>query len=203
VRYLSTDIRHFTVGADDLAWLESAARGSGNRIGMAIQLCALPWLGFVPDHVAGAPGAAVNRVALQLGIPVSELAGYEARRQTRTEHLRVVAARLGWRGAGLAEWKDLEGFLLARAIEHDAPSVLFRLACEYLQAAKVVRPGVISLMERIATVRQNAAGEVFLRVEHLLSDQRRTELDALLIVEDGMTMSSHALKPSSGGVLEL
>jgi hypothetical protein len=182
-------IRHFTLGADDLAWLESAARGSGNRIGMAIQLCALPWLGFVPDDVGGAPAAAVSRVAVQLGIPVGALAGYGIRRQTRTEHLRVVAARLGWRGAGLAEWKDLEEFLLARAIEHDAPSVLFRLACEFLQAAKIARPGVISLMERIAMVRQTATGEVFLRVEHLLSEERRTELDALLVVEEGMTMS--------------
>jgi len=182
-------IRHFTLGPDDLAWLESSARGSGNRIGLAVQLCALPWLGFVPDDVAGAPRAAVNRVALQLGIPVGGLASYGARQQTRTEHLRVVAARLRWRGAGLAEWKDLEEFLLARAIEHDAPSVLFRLGCEFLQAAKVVRPGVISLMERIAMVRQNATGEVFLRVEHLLSERRRAELDALLVVEDGMTVS--------------
>jgi len=156
---------------------------------LAVQLCALPWLGFLPDDVAGAPRAAVNRVALQLGIPVGGLASYGARQQTRTEHLRVVAARLRWRGAGLAEWKDLEEFLLARAIEHDAPSVLFRLGCEFLQAAKVVRPGVISLMERIAMVRQNATGEVFLRVEHLLSERRRAELDALLVVEDGMTVS--------------
>jgi hypothetical protein len=151
---------------------------------MAIQLCAVPWLGFVPDDVAGVPGAAVSRVAVQLGIPVGELAGYGARRQTRTEHLRVVAARLGWRGAGLAEWKDLEDFLLARAIERAVP-----LGCEFLKAAKIVRPGVISLMERIAMVRQNATGEVFLRVDHLLSEQRRAELDALLVVEDGMTMS--------------
>ncbi|MFD0488546.1 hypothetical protein ACFQ0O_17655 [Saccharopolyspora spinosporotrichia] len=45
---------------------------------------------------------------------------------------------------------------MARAVEHDAPSVLFRLACEYLASAKVIRPGVITLMERIATVRRRA-----------------------------------------------
>ena len=35
----------------------------------------------------------------------------------------------GWGGVlqGRTEWKDLEEFLLARAIDHDAPSVLFRL----------------------------------------------------------------------------
>ncbi len=182
-------IRYFTLGSDDRAWLEGAARGMGNRLGMAIQLCTLPWLGFVPDDVAAVPAAAANRVAVQLGIPIADLAGYGARKQTRTEHLRTIAARLGWRTAGKAEWKDLEEFLLARAIEHDAPSVLFRLGCEYLQSAKIVRPGVISLMERVATVRQDAVSEVFLRVQPLLSDQRRSELDGLLVVEEGMSIS--------------
>lgn len=149
-------IRYFTLGSDDREWLSRTARGTGNRIGLAVQLCALPWLGFVPDDVANAPAAAVNRVAVQLGVPMSELDGYGGREQTRTEHLRLVASRLGWCAAGPAEWKDLEEFLLARAVEHDAPSVLFRLACEYLAAARLIRPGVITLMERIATVRQSA-----------------------------------------------
>jgi hypothetical protein len=35
-------IRFFTLGADDRVWLEGAARGPGNRLGMAIQLCTLP-----------------------------------------------------------------------------------------------------------------------------------------------------------------
>jgi hypothetical protein len=135
-----------------MAGVGRARHGESDRDGD--QLCTLPWLGFVPDDVAAVPAAAANRVAVQLGIPIADLAGYGARKQTRTEHLRAIAARLGWRTAGRAEWKDLEEFLLARAIEHDAPSVLFRLGCEYLQAAKIVRPGVISLMERIATVRR-------------------------------------------------
>jgi Domain of unknown function (DUF4158) len=85
--------------------------------------------------------------------------------------------------------EELEEFLLARAVEHDAPSVLFRLACDYLAAAPVIRPGVITLMERIATVRQAAVVEVYTGVEHLLTDQRRGEMDGLLVVEQGMSLS--------------
>lgn len=116
-------IRYFTLGSDDRDWLSRAARGVGNRLGLAVQMCTLPWLGFVPDDVADAPAAAVNRLAVQLGVPMSELDGYGAREQTRTEHLRLVAARLGWRSAGAAEWKDLEEFLLA------ALSSMTRRAC--------------------------------------------------------------------------
>jgi hypothetical protein len=97
--------------------------------------------GFRAGQCGCRAGGRANRVALQLGVPIAELAGYGARKQTRIEHLRTIGARLGWR---TAEWKDLEEFVLARAVEHDAPSVLFRLGCEYLQAAKIVRPEMIS-----------------------------------------------------------
>ena len=56
------------------------------------QLCALPWLGFVPDEAAAAPAAAAARLA---GIPVGELRGYGAREQTRTGHLQEIAQYLG------------------------------------------------------------------------------------------------------------
>ncbi len=182
-------IRYFTLGSDDRAWLQRSARGAGNRLGLAVQLCALPWLGFVPDEVPAVPRSASNRLAVQLGLPVAELDSYGEREQTRTEHLRLAAARLGWRTAGAREWKELDEFLLARAVEHDAPSVLFRLACEYLSAQQVVRPGVITLMERIATIRQDAVAEVYTRVQPLLDEHRRSELDGLLAVEQGMSIS--------------
>lgn len=37
---------------------------------------------------------------------------------------------------GEPEWKELEEFLFARAMEHDSPKLLFRLACEFLLSAR-------------------------------------------------------------------
>ncbi|WTK18394.1 hypothetical protein OG422_31595 (plasmid) [Streptomyces sp. NBC_01525] len=37
----------------------------------------------------------------------------------------------GRRSAKSLELKELDEFLLARAMEHDSPSLLFRLGCEY------------------------------------------------------------------------
>ena len=53
-------------------------------MGVAVQLCTLPWLEFVPDDVAAAPAAVVARLSEKLGIPVGALRGYGAREQTRT-----------------------------------------------------------------------------------------------------------------------
>jgi hypothetical protein len=174
-------IRYFTLTPADEAFVRKF-RGRGNVLGAAVQLCTLPWLGFVPDDVAAAPAAAVARLSERLGIPVGELRGYGAREQSRTDHLREIIRYLGWRPMDSLEWKELEEFLFARAMEHDSPKLLFRQACEYLISARVVRPGVVNLLERVATARARAGEETWTRVAHLLEPRRRAELDALLVV---------------------
>jgi hypothetical protein len=53
-----------------------------------VQLCTLPWLGYVPDDVFAAPAPAVARLAEQLNISPSELCGYDVREQTRENDCR-------------------------------------------------------------------------------------------------------------------
>ncbi|MFY1615451.1 Tn3 family transposase [Micromonospora sp. WMMD736] len=173
-------IRYFTLTGADEAFVRQFRTGR-NVLGVAVQLCTLPWLGFVPDDVAAAPAAVVGRLSQWLGIAMGELRGYGEREQTRTGHLREVAGYAGWRSMDTAEWKDLDEFLFARAMEHDSPKLLFRLACEYLLSSRVVRPGVILLLRRVAAARARARGETWSRVRHLLTDRRCAELDLLLV----------------------
>ena len=70
------------------------------RLGLAVILCGLPWLGFVPDKVASAPPVAVALLAEQLNVVVAQLRSYGRRAQTRSEHVRLVAQYLGWRPTG-------------------------------------------------------------------------------------------------------
>jgi hypothetical protein len=156
-------------------------RDKRNVLGAAVQLCTLPWLGFVPDDVPSAPAAAVARLSERLGIPVGELRGYGAREQTRSDHLRGVAAYLGWRQVDGPRWKDLEEFLFARAMEHDSPKLLFRLACEYLSSSRLARPGAVSVLERVATARKRARKETWQRMEPMLTGFLQAELDGMLV----------------------
>ncbi|MFF9040580.1 DUF4158 domain-containing protein [Streptomyces sp. NPDC014892] len=118
-------IRHFLAGF----------RQVQNVLGAAVQLSTLPWLGFVPDDVPSAPPA-VGRMARQLGLAVADLASFGKREQTRTDHLREIAEYLSWKPTKAIELKELDEFLLARAMEHDSLSLLFRLRCEYLRSTK-------------------------------------------------------------------
>jgi hypothetical protein len=172
-------IRYFTLTTAEETFVRKF-RGPGNVLGAAVQLCTLPWLGFVPDEVASAPAAAVARLSARLGVPVGELRGYGAREQTRTGHLREIIAYQGWRTMDGPGWKDLEEFLFARAMEHDSPKLLFWQACEYLASARIVRPGVVSVLERVAAAGARAREETWTRVAHLLDPRRRAGLDELL-----------------------
>ena len=49
-------IRYFTLTRADVGFVDPGrGRGPADRLGLAVQLCTLPWLGFVPDDVASAP----------------------------------------------------------------------------------------------------------------------------------------------------
>lgn len=57
-------IRFFTLTPADVAFVDPGrGRGPADRLGLAVQLCTLPWLGFMPDEVRAAPPVAVMRLA--------------------------------------------------------------------------------------------------------------------------------------------
>lgn len=182
--------RFFTLTPADVAFVDPGrGRGPADRLGLAVTLCTLPWLGFVPDKVSAAPPVVVARLADQLGVDPDALRSYGRRAKTRTEHLRLVAKYLGWRLPTTLELKELDEFLLARAMEHDSPTLLFRLGCEYLISARVIRPGPVTVVERVAHARAEAQRETFDRLAHEFSETRCAALDGLLVTDPEVRMT--------------
>jgi TnpA family transposase len=180
-------VTFFTLAQDDIAWLGGFNRDD-NRLGAAVQLSTLPWLGWVPDDLASCPQAALERLAEALAIDPTTAAELLAtyggwRGETRRKHRAQVLDRLGWRWCGAGERKVLDEFLLARALEHDAPSVLLELACDWLRAERIVRPAVDSLTRRIGSARDAARAETYQRLAPLLHPPRPIQLDGLLDVD--------------------
>ncbi|MBA2324689.1 MAG: hypothetical protein H0V92_11995 [Pseudonocardiales bacterium] len=85
--------------------------------------------------------------------------------------------------------KDLEQFLLDRAMEHDSPTLLFTLASEYLISAKTTRPGVVTPAKMVATARSSARALTWELVQHLITGQVREDLDELLRLNAGLGMT--------------
>jgi hypothetical protein len=89
------------LSADDQSWLAGFNRAE-NRLGVADQLSALPWLCWLPDDLGACPATALDRLATALAISpesaaglLSAYGGWQGR--TRREHRAQVLARLGRR----------------------------------------------------------------------------------------------------------
>ena len=186
-------VTFFTLTSDDLSWLSSNIRIE-NRLGAAVQLCTLPWLGWIPDDLRGCPSAAVDRLAKRLGLAGADVAGLLAdyggwQGRTRRDHRALVFDRLGWRMSGAGDRKQLDAFLLARALEHDAPGVLLQLACDWLRSERIFRPSADTLSRRVAAARDGARAETYHRLAALLAPPRSSSLDGLLDVDDELGMT--------------
>jgi TnpA family transposase len=155
-------------------------REAHTRLGFALQLCALRYIGFAPDELQTAPAAVVEYVAQQLGVAPQALAAYGTRRPTRTTHFQQVQTHLHFRLATPLDFYALQTWLGERALEHDKPMLLLQLACDKLRREHIVRPGLTRLERLIATARQQAHDETWRRLTPLVTTDQHPWLDGLL-----------------------
>ena len=117
-------VAYFYLGLEDIRWLRSH-RDPVTRLAQGLRLTGLPYLGFVPKPLE-APPTVVRYVADQIGVSALVLDEYAtAAERTRRGHAAAVISYREWSVCGRGGWKRLRDWLVARAIEHDTPSVLF------------------------------------------------------------------------------
>ncbi len=172
-------ITFFALTASDLSLINKRS-GDYNRLGCALQLGTLRYLGFVPDELPNAPFAIVDYLAQQLQVNSSCLLLYGKREKTRTNQLQQIQSYLGWRKSTQMDLLLWENWLLERAMEHDRPILLFQLICDKLRGEKIVRPAVTTLERMVINARSKANTETFNRLQFLLTNSRKSFLDSLL-----------------------
>ena len=60
-------VTYFTLSGDDLSWIAGFNRRAENRLGVSVQLCALPWLGWIPDDLGCVPGGGARPLGRRVG----------------------------------------------------------------------------------------------------------------------------------------
>lgn len=90
-------IAFFTLSTTDKALLVNK-RKDHNRLGFALQLCTVRYLGYCPNDLINIPATVISYLAKQLEIisPVDLLIRYGQRQHTRTDHLQEIMAFLGY-----------------------------------------------------------------------------------------------------------
>jgi hypothetical protein len=165
---------------------DQARSGAHNRLGFALQLTTVRFLGTLVDDLTTVPEVAIHTVAKQLDIlDVTVLAAYHTKEQ-RWVHTNEIRTRFGYR-----EFVDPNvGFRLTRWLYAlcwtgtERPSVIFDRATAWLHANKVLLPGV-SVLERFVARLRSRVEERLWRVLSRITPEQNTRLNDLLMVPPG------------------
>lgn len=179
-----TDLDHFFWLSTDDHEAIANLRGGPNRLGFALWLGSLRYLGFFPETLTELPDSVVNYVAAQLDGTVEWLKLYGKRPSTQRKHQRLVLVHLGYRRAAPIDLLALEQWLLARAQEHDKPMLLLEMTCQHLRNQQLLRLGITRLEKMVATARQQVQEIIYQSLESLLNPELCQKLDGLLTVDE-------------------
>jgi hypothetical protein len=167
-------------------------RGDHNRVGLALQLCTVRFLGTFLSNLTEVPPGVVKHLAAQLGIhDPSCLSRYRERPTTQREHANEIQRRLGYRDfTDQPEHFRLIHWLYTRAwLSAERPIVLFDLTTARLAERKILLPGVTVLTRLIASIRDRAAPRLWCSLAHLPSPSQRKRLEDLLMPPTGERFS--------------
>ena len=174
--------KFFTLDQMDLEFI-SERRGSANRLGVALQLTCVRFLGTFPSVLYTVPGTVQEFVAQQLSIGnISILGSYGKRDTTIREHRDLIRERYGYREYtnGPLSFR-LTRFLYLRAwMGDEGPGLLFDLATSWLVRNKILLPGPTTLTRSIGEIRQRAFEALWEKLADLPSDAQRSRLEGLL-----------------------
>jgi hypothetical protein len=168
-------------------------RRDSHRLGFAVQLGTVRFLGTFLGDPLEVPREAVAYLAAQLGIAdPSCFREYAARAKTPYEHAWEIRRAYGYREFGEAE-DEVRAFVAARAwTTNDGPHALFDRATGWLLEHKVLLPGATTLAKLVAAVRAAAAARlwaVLAAAAARLDPALCARLDGLLAVEAGARAS--------------
>lgn len=138
--------RFFHLNDEDLAQIRSC-RGEHNRLGFALQLSTVRYLGTFLEGPVAVPSEVVRTLADQLGISkLDNLPAYRAGKQ-RWEHAAQIQINFGY--SDITEppgWVSPDALALRALLDWNrTPSVLFDHAATWLLAHKILLPGCSTL----------------------------------------------------------
>lgn len=165
-------------------------RGEHSRLGFAVQLGTVRFLGTFSADPAQVPSGAVSYLAAQLGIPPGCWRDYQDE-QVRWRHAREIRSLYGYRDFGSQpESFRLVRWLYTRAwLSSERPSLLLDLATAWLVERKVLLPGVTVLERLVGRVRERAVTRLWGMLAKAPSSEQRRALQSLLEVPEGSRQS--------------
>ena len=181
-------LKHYTLADDDLEHTHHRRRPH-NRLGFALQLCALRYPGrlLAPGEVI--PHEVLRFLAAPLGLRADDLLAYASREETRHEHLAVLRRIYGYKTFSGRGARALKTWLAGQAELARSNEDLARGFIDRCRRSQTILPAVSTIERLCADALVGAERRIEARIAERLTASIRVRLDALLteMVDDRLT----------------
>lgn len=125
-----------------------------NRLGFAVQLCVLRYLGWTNSDVKEVPIQILRYIAKQINADVDSFASYGERETTKYEHLEEIRKEYGYQTFTLSEYRSFCKYLFKHAMTKDNPLHLIQIALEDLRKRKFILPSMATVERAVWETRK-------------------------------------------------
>ncbi|MGB8946635.1 MAG: Tn3 family transposase [Streptomyces sp.] len=154
------ELERFFFLDDEDRKLIAKRRGDHSRLGFALQMCTVRYIGLFLEDPLAVPWRVVEHLAAQLEIEdASQIKRYTERQMTAYEHAWEIREAYGYHlYEDHAQGREFRSFLHGRAwtAHAEGPKALFDHSVGWLRRNRVLLPGVSVLARQVAEVRRIA-----------------------------------------------
>ncbi len=175
----SSLVRYYTLGDDDLAHIRTRRREE-NRIGFALQLCALrfPGRSLAPGEVI--PNELLDFIGAQLGTSSDALANYAVRRQTRQQHMDAIKRIYNYEVFDLKKAEQLKPWLEQRAELARTNEALVREFVIECRAKSIILPAIGTIERFCADALTAADNNIDARIAERIDKELAAKLESMI-----------------------
>lgn len=170
---------YFTLTQHDLEIIQQRRRDY-NRLGFAVQLCVLRYLGWTISDLKYVPVQVLRYIAKQINVDVESFASYGEREATKYEHLEEIRKEYGYQTFTLGEYRSLCKHLFGHAIANGNSLHLIQLALEYLRKHKIILPSMATIERAVWETRKRTEEKIFKLLSISLTKLQIAKLDRVL-----------------------
>jgi TnpA family transposase len=183
-----TLVRHWTLGDADLAAI-GRRRRDHNRLGFALQLCALRYPGRPLRPGEAVPEPALRFVADQVGAAPEAVDTYGTRAQTRSAHLDELREAFGFADLTSVRRRELAAWLLPVALATTSAVAVAAALMAETRRRRLIVPGSSVVEDLTAAALTAAERHVARQITGRITPAQADALDALLAAEPGTSTS--------------
>ena len=170
---------YFTLTQHDIDIIQRRRRDY-NRLGFAVQICVLRYLGRTIFDVKEVPAQALSYIAKQVDVDVNVFASYGERDATKYEHLDEIRKEYGYKTFTFSEYRSLYKHLFSSAMVNGASQHLIEIAIEFLRGNKTILPSMATIERTVWEARKRAEEKIFNQLCSTLTEMQKAKLDVVL-----------------------